>query len=193
MPPQDPGKILVVITGGTIDAEPYIKTPERVQPLSQSMIPSLITALGYTERCTFLQWAMKDSQDFSPAEMQRLAQRIQESGCKHAVVTHGTDTMVKNAAIVQDALCQTDIQVRFVGAMEPLMHGERSDGPQNMKLALEDLTQGVARPKNVYIVGRGMQADGCIAAAIYDPATSFKDKEKKLFVDEGESSTTRRV
>jgi L-asparaginase/Glu-tRNA(Gln) amidotransferase subunit D len=188
---QQTPEILVIMSGGTIDAEPYAETPNRVTPLSESKVPKMVADLGYADQCAFYQWMMKDSQDFSADEICQLAKIIRDSGYKKVMVTHGTDAMVKNAGIVQEELHGTDIDVRFVGAMEPLSHGERSDGSASLRVALEDLLVGRAREKNVYIVGRGMQQNGQLAAAIYDPATTAKDRERKIFVDTQEHAATR--
>lgn len=174
--------ILVIITGGTIDAEPYAATPERVTPLAQSVIPAVLRAMGYTD-CDFYPWKMKDSQEFTPDDMRDLADIICADTSEAFLVTHGTDAMKANALQLEKYVQGSGKTVFFVGAMEPLKHGVASDGPENLKYALDTIAQVKAQMgEGVFIIGRGEKADGTFGACMFRPNEVEKDKTRKLFV-----------
>lgn len=185
--------ILVIMTGGTIDAEPYEQTPEFVTPLEHSLIPDMVKQLGYGEgTCDFFQWIMKDSQEFTREEMQQLADIIKADAREHFVITHGTDAMVKNARLLDEFLQDSGKTVFFVGAMEPLTHGGRSDGPENLRRAI-DTIQAVGEEQNggVFIIGRGEVANGKLGPCMFRPDEAAKDKTRKLFYSENEAGIGR--
>ncbi len=176
--------ILVIMTGGTIDAEPYEATPDRVTPKDKSQIPALVDQLGLAESCDFFQWKMKDSQDFSEDEIQQLADIIRADERRYFIITHGTDAMVKNAQLLNEALKGSGKTALFVGAMQPLAHGAASDGPENMKLALEVLmTDTPSAEGGAFIVGRGDLGQGRLGPRIFRPDETKKDRVRKIFVE----------
>lgn len=179
--------ILVVMTGGTIDAEPYETTPEFVTPLEKSLIPDMVAELGYEKDvCDFFQWMMKDSQAFTREEMHELASIIRADEREHFVITHGTDAMVQNAQLLDEFLQGSGKTVFFVGAMEPLTHGGRSDGPENLKRALDTIHAVGDEQSGVYIIGRGEVAKGKLGPCMFKPDEAAKDKERKVFVSTAE-------
>ena len=176
--------ILVIMTGGTIDAEPYDATPEFVTPLEQSLIPDLVRELGYADdMCDFFQWIMKDSQDFSEAEIRELAEIIRHDDRSQFIITHGTDAMIDNAALLEKFLEGSGKTVFFVGAMEPLTHGPRSDGQKNLMRALDTIADvNKEHGEGVFIIGRGEVAKGKLGACMFKPEEAVKDRERKIFV-----------
>lgn len=178
--PTDHNK-LVIMSGGTIDAEEYETTPDRVTPLEQSIVPDMVQELGHGDACDFYQWIMKDSQDFTKEEIRELAGIIAGDERQHYIVTHGTDAMPKNAKILEDILEGSGKTVFFVGAMEPLKHGERSDGPEALKRALETIEAVHEQDPGVYIIGRGEVAKGKYGPCMFKPDEVVKDRENKLF------------
>lgn len=178
--PTDHNK-LVIMSGGTIDSHPYESTPDRVSPLEVSIVPDMVRELGYGDECDFFQWIMKDSQDFTPDEIRELAGIIRDDTRETYIVTHGTDAMPKNASLVKELLAGSGKTVLFVGAMEPLMHGKTSDGPDTLKYALEHIDAIHENEPGVYIIGRGEMAKGKYGPRRFDPDEAVKDREHKIF------------
>lgn len=174
--------ILVIMTGGTIDAEKYDQTPDRVTPLEHSLIPSMVEQLGHADKCECFQWIMKDSQDFDKEEIGQLAEIIRRDERELFIVTHGTDAMVKNAKLLESFLEGSGKTVFFVGAMEPLRHGEKSDGPENLDYTFRHIRQTAKeQDSRVFIVGRSEMAQGQYGPRIYRPDAVEKNRERKLF------------
>ncbi|NDF13090.1 MAG: hypothetical protein EB060_09805 [Proteobacteria bacterium] len=142
-------KILIITTGGTIDAEGYKgPAPERVTPLEHSIIPATVHMLGHGADCGFYELCRKDSNDVDVDDLQHLAQVINDphSEYDYILITHGTDTMPRNARYLAELLGKTDKTVVFTGAMEPIANGEHSDGIENLRMFLEtyrDIPAGV--------------------------------------------------
>lgn len=181
MPDRD-ADILVIMSGGTIDAEGYEETPDRVTPLERSLIPDMVERLGHADRCEFFQWLMKDSQDFSAEEIGQLADIIRADERQHFIVTHGTDAMVQNAKRLEGFLEGSGKTVFFVGAMEPLVHGKGSDGPENLDHAFKHIRETAqGQGGGVFIVGRSEIAKGTYGPRIYRPGEAVKDREHKVF------------
>lgn len=164
---------LLLTTGGTIDAAAY--------PEDGSPYPPDITAIGEMRACRAMRDIVpdtvcialfdKDSKALAPDDIALLADTI--AGAKdyaRIIVTTGTDRMPEIARDIKARALPLSCPVVFTGAFLPLANGAHSDGYANLrKAALEqpDLATGV------YI------AAGDIFA---DPATIFKDFEKRVFV-----------
>ena len=76
---------------------------------------------------------MVDSIEMSKAERNYIIQKCIEEPIKQIIITHGTDTMVKTARILADAV--NDKTIVLTGAMIPVRFGS-SDGLFNMGSAL---------------------------------------------------------
>lgn len=137
---------LVIMTGGTIDAEPYPdpkNPPTNASMLENSVIPSTIASMGHGDRCDFLKWVAKDSKDFTNEEMDALAEIIRTSHAKNIIVTHGTDAMPHHSRQIEGRLKNNisrhsknkpvDKKVIFTGAMVPIANGPESDGYKNLE------------------------------------------------------------
>lgn len=170
-------KTLVVISGGTIDACAYRQTPENITPLETSIIPDAVRMLGFAEECVFYSWLRKDSKDITETDLRDLANIIDHQGYKHVVITHGTDRMVQNAALMlkQDVIAGSDKVIVFTGAMVPLANEiegyEKSDGYGNLRYSL---TQVKTAKPGVYI---GFQDK------LFDPLRTHKDFKNKILVE----------
>ena len=147
---------LIIMTGGTIDAEPYPdpnNPPKNAIPLENSVIPSTIASMGYGGRCDFFKWTAKDSKAFTSEEMDALAQIIRTSPAKNIIITHGTDAMPEHSRQILGRLSRVDTavpnghvaihgkrknkadidkRVIFTGAMMPIANGPESDGYKNL-------------------------------------------------------------
>ncbi len=165
--------ILVIMTGGTIDAEAYDDTPRDIVPRSESAVPALLERMGVAKHCEFVPWRMKDSKDLTVAELEELADMIGTAKQHYVLVTHGTDAMAENSRFVKQQLVDVDKVVVFTGAMTPLAHGEKdSDGYANVIFAVDEMA---SLSHGVYV---GMQGRW------FEPDRLRKDFERKVFYED---------
>ncbi|CAH0054117.1 unnamed protein product [Clonostachys solani] len=83
----------------------------------------------------------------------KIVLRCITNGADGILVTHGTDTMVDTASIIQwlIGLHMKDIPIVFTGASNPSL-AECSDGPENLDDALAVLANGGAKNRGVMIL-----------------------------------------
>ncbi len=162
--------ILVIMTGGTIDAEAYDDTPRDIVPRETSVVPELMEAIGAAQKCEFEAWRMKDSKHLSEDELLELAEMIKVAKQRYVLVTHGTDAMAENSRFVKQQLVDVDKVVVFTGAMTPLAHGEsKSDGYANVIFVVDEMA---SLSSGVYV---GMHGQW------FAPDRLQKDFERKMF------------
>lgn len=147
-------------TGGTIDSQPYSdarKPPPTVKTISaeESLVHKVLQNLPPAHTIQYTPWdpkneerLAKDSKLFTPAALQYLSEFILSCPRQHFILTHGTDSMTRNASLLQDLLKESDKVVVFVGSMVPLvMHPTfPSDGITALQYAvgrIPVLTSGV--------------------------------------------------
>ena len=92
---------------------------------------------------------MVDSIEMSKTERNYIIQKCTKEPIKQIIITHGTDTMVKTARILADAV--NDKTIVLTGAMIPVRFGS-SDGLFNMGSALSFVQ---ALSPGVYIAMNG--------------------------------------
>ena len=139
-------KLLVLTTGGTIDSAPYPEngpSPELSTPLGQSQavmaLQEMIAASGKPITLNHIQITNKDSKLIAPADFDMLEHAIIANQDKYdrIIVTIGTDCMTETAQHLQSRLYDPpDCPVIFTGAIWPLMNNDRTDGRDNLHLAL---------------------------------------------------------
>ncbi|NBO19152.1 MAG: hypothetical protein EBV03_08015 [Proteobacteria bacterium] len=118
---------LVIMTGGTIDAEAYpdpANPPKDATMLDHSMIPMTVAQMNpkYDQRCDYLVWRAKDSKHFSDKDMMDLAKIIRTSRARNIIITHGTDAMPENSRTIRSLLARPDKDLRVdAGRKEGLL------------------------------------------------------------------------
>lgn len=159
---------LVIITGGTIDAEAYPdpkNPPVNATMLEHSMIPDVMSEMWkeeegfFADKCDFLRWRSRDSKEFLTGDMRELAKIIRSSTAKNIIITHGTDAMPHHARQLEKMLLGRDMhmlddafakhhssaeavrnkRIIFTGAMMPLANGEESDGYKNLRYIFDHM------------------------------------------------------
>ena len=124
-------KIKIFITGGTFDKEYNELTGELY--FKNSHMYELLE-LGRCRLDVDIETLMMvDSIEMSKTERNYIIQKCIEEPIKQIIITHGTDTMVKTARILADAV--NDKTIVLTGAMIPVRFGS-SDGLFNMGSAL---------------------------------------------------------
>lgn len=173
-------KILVLSTGGTIDAASFAEDGEppvyvsatdehlaarTLQDIAKSSAPDI--DLHHNELCN------KDSKFINDHDRLNLQRFILTEGPNYQriIVTIGTDCMTDIAQdLAQRLHNRVDCPVVFTGAFWPLANIEKSDGPANLRLAL--LAEPQASP-NIYIAMNNL----------FLPCTKIrKDFDKKMFI-----------
>ena len=141
------GKIKIFITGGTFDKEYNELTGELY--FKNSHMYELLE-LGRCRLDVDIETLMMvDSIEMSKTERNYIIQKCIEEPIKQIIITHGTDTMVKTARILADAV--NDKTIVLTGAMIPVRFGS-SDGLFNMGSALSFVQ---ALSPGVYIAMNG--------------------------------------
>ena len=140
-------KIKIFITGGTFDKE-YNELTGKLYFKNSHMHELL--ELGRCRLDVDIETLMMvDSIEMSKTERNYIIQKCIEEPIKQIIITHGTDTMVKTARILADAV--NDKTIVLTGAMIPVRFGS-SDGLFNMGSALSFVQ---ALPPGVYIAMNG--------------------------------------
>ena len=141
------GKIKILITGGTFDKEYNELTGELY--FKNSHMYELLE-LGRCRLDVDIETLMMvDSIEMSKTERNYIIQKCIEEPIKQIIITHGTETMVKTARILADAV--NDKTIVLTGAMIPVRFGS-SDGLFNMGSALSFVQ---ALSPGVYIAMNG--------------------------------------
>ncbi|MFM9890027.1 MAG: asparaginase domain-containing protein [Rickettsiales bacterium] len=173
---MDHEKILLVTTGGTIEAmyNPEEGTPFYV-PVPKSAhdtcIPAALHKMGFTANVDTYPLAMKDSKEVTTEMLDHILWKAATEGYQRIVIVHGTDTMPVHARYLKRRIAEYGAEYGmdeksfvFTGAMGPLRdkrgewrdpeaHPEYNDGWVNLGLALRDT--GAVAP-GVYVeMGNG--------------------------------------
>ena len=141
------GKIKIFITGGTFDKE-YNELTGKLYFKNSHMYELL--ELGRCQLDVDIETLMMvDNIEMSKTERNYIIQKCIEEPIRQIIITHGTDTMVKTARILADAV--NDKTIVLTGAMIPVRFGS-SDGLFNMGSALSFVQ---ALSPGVYIAMNG--------------------------------------
>ncbi len=134
-----------IMTGGTIDSY-YDGKKDTVVPNEKSIIPQYINSLKLYNEVKFSQICMKDSRDINQADLKKALTRIENSHCKHVIITYGTYTVPDAARFIEANLKRKDQVIILTASMTPMSGFAMSDGPFNLGYALakvQDLEPGI--------------------------------------------------
>ena len=162
-----PNKVLVLATGGTIDKD-YTKQVDGAgfefgsEP-AVTRILEQVTTKGSVQIKVQLH-SSKDSTQMTDEDRYALAQAVVTAKQHKIVVTHGTDTMLKSAQVVEDALINSGNPmvktVVFTGANKPQRFAQ-GDASFNVGAAFGCLS---VAPPGVYVSmgGAARLASACV-------------------------------
>ena len=173
--------IRLITTGGTIDADRYAPEPPETAQFTSgiSRTVEFVKTLIASNELKTDQWQQKDSKDITLAGLKELAEKVDASEEDKVIITHGTDTLIDNAKIIQSLVKDKNKTIFFVGAMQPLANGKTSDGWKNLQFAVKDILK--SRP-GVYIIGKEKNRYGRFIAGKFNLDSVHKDYEEHLFV-----------
>lgn len=156
-------EIQIITTGGTIDklyfdaqSEFQVGDPQVVEVLREAHV-----TIPYAVR----QLMRKDSLDLTDADRRLIRETIAAAPHRHFVVTHGTDTMLDTARVLQSL---GDKVIVLTGAMQPARF-RFTDAVFNIGCAVMAVQ---LLPPGVYVTMNGR---------IFDPRRTVKNREQNRF------------
>ena len=158
-------KLRIFTTGGTID-KIYFDKKSRYEigdPQAGDVLQRANVAIEYQIQSILRQ----DSLDMTDADRRLVRDAVAACPELHVIITHGTDTMIKTAALLEEIAGKTIV---LTGSMYPARFHE-SDAVFNLGCAV---MAAQTLPAGVYIVMNGR---------IFDPARSRKNVEMNRFED----------
>jgi len=158
-----PRPVAVFTTGGTIDKRYFdAKNNYAVgDPQIESILNEACAQVPYTLTQVF----QKDSLDLTDEDRAVIAAHVAETDAPQVLITHGTDTMVETAQVLQPMLDKT---VVLVGALNPARF-KNSDAVFNIGFAMAAVQ---TLPPGVYIAMNGR---------IFDPPRTRKNVDANRF------------
>ena len=138
--------ITVITTGGTIDKAYFdaLSTYQVGEPVVRRMLD--VARVG--EQVSIIELFRKDSLELTDADREVLRERVAAEPAQRIVITHGTDTMVQSAAVLQPIAGKTIV---FTGALAPARFAE-SDASFNLGMAFAAVQ---TLPPGVYVAMSG--------------------------------------
>lgn len=156
-------EIQIITTGGTIDklyfdakSEFQVGDPQVVEVLREAHV-----TVPYAVR----QLMRKDSLDLTDADRRLIRETIAAAPHRHFVVTHGTDTMLDTARVLQSL---SDKTIVLTGAMQPARF-RFTDAVFNIGCAVMAVQ---LLPPGVYVTMNGR---------LFDPRRTVKNREQNRF------------
>ena len=156
-------KIKIITTGGTID-KIYFDAQSEFQ-VGDPQIAEVLREANVTVAYEIVSLMRKDSLDLTDEDRRLIYETIVRAPEKHFVVTHGTDTMVQTAQVLQKIPHKVIV---MTGAMQPAKF-RLTDAIFNIASAF---TAAQTLPAGVYIAMNGQ---------IFDPAKARKNQARKRF------------
>jgi L-asparaginase len=156
-------KIIIITTGGTIDKIYFDKKSEF--QVGDPQIAAVLNEANVTIDYEVIPLLCKDSLDMTNEDRQRIHETIKSNPHRHFIVTHGTDTMIETAKMLQTIPGKV---ILLTGAMQPARF-KLTDAVFNIACAItavQLLTDGV------YIAMNGR---------IFDPDKTLKNIELNRF------------
>ncbi len=142
--------IKIFTTGGTIDKVYFdAKSTYEVGP---SNISKILSDLNLNIKYNISAVLQKDSLEMSELDRELIFEKVRSTDEKHIIITHGTDTMVATAKLLNKIKDKTIV---FTGALEPALF-KTSDAMFNIGCAIAAVQ---TLPPNVYIVMNGQMFD----------------------------------
>ena len=156
-------KLLIITTGGTID-KIYFDDKSDYQ-IGEPQIGQILQAMHVAFDFEVSALMRKDSLHLDDSDRKLIRDAVAASEVSHVLITHGTDTMVETATVLQDIDTKTIV---LTGALNPARFRD-SDAVFNIGCAV-----GAAQslPPGVYIVMNGK---------VWDPKNVRKNRLENRF------------
>ncbi len=155
--------LTIVTTGGTID-KIYFDDKSNFQ-IGAPQIGDILKHIGVAFAFDVIPIMRKDSLHISDDDRELLKRTIEAQASRHILVTHGTDTMVETARVLQNI---ADKVIVLTGALNPALFRE-SDAVFNIGMAVGAVQ---TLPNGVYIAMNGR---------IWNPQQVRKNRDANRF------------
>jgi L-asparaginase len=156
-------RLLIITTGGTID-KIYFDDKSDYQ-VGEPQISQILNAMNVGFEFEVKAVLRKDSLHLGDEDRQLIRSTILHSDTRHVLITHGTDTMVETARVLQDL---PDRTIVLTGALNPARFRD-SDAVFNIGCAVGAVQ---CLPPGVYIAMNGR---------VWNPASVRKNREANRF------------
>ena len=156
-------QLCIVTTGGTID-KIYFDDKSDYQ-IGEPQIGGILRELGVAFQFTVIPIIRKDSLHISVEDRELIRATIAAQPARHILVTHGTDTMVETAHVLE---ALTDRTIVLTGALSPARF-RGSDAEFNVGTAVGAVQ---CLPPGVYIAMNGR---------VWDPRKVRKNVQENRF------------
>lgn len=163
-------QLCIVTTGGTID-KIYFDDKSDFQ-IGAPQIGEILEHLGVAFRFEVIPLLRKDSLHVSETDRDLIRRTIEAQPQRHVLVTHGTDTMVETARVLEGIAGKVIV---LTGALNPALF-KGSDAVFNIGCAVGAVQ---ALPPGVYIAMNGR---------IWDPLKVRKNRDANRFEAERDGS-----
>jgi L-asparaginase len=156
-------KIKIITTGGTID-KIYFDAKSEFQ-VGDPQIAAVLREANVTVDYEIVPLMRKDSLDLNDADRQLIHDAIAGASEAHIIVTHGTDTMIQTAQVLQKISHKVIV---MTGAMQPAKF-RMTDAVFNIASAI--MAVQILQP-GIYIAMNGR---------IFDPLKARKNVDRNRF------------
>jgi L-asparaginase len=141
--------VLALVTGGTFDKEYNLITGELF--FKDTHLPEMFERGRCGLDITVRTLMMIDSLEMTDEDRALIVHNCERCDFDRIIITHGTDTMAKTAAVI--AAAKLNKTIILLGAMIPYQFGSSSDGFFNLGSAL---AYAQSLPAGVYIAMNGI-------------------------------------
>jgi L-asparaginase len=156
-------KIKIITTGGTID-KIYFDQKSDFQ-VGEPSIAEILKEANVTFSYSIMSILRKDSLDMTNEDRMLIYSKVKSSAQRHIVITHGTDTMIDTARVLQKINAKVIV---LTGAMQPAKF-RFTDAVFNIGCAV---TAVQILPEGVYIAMNGQ---------IFNPGNIRKNQIENCF------------
>lgn len=139
-------RIQILTTGGTID-KVYFDAKGGYE-VGAPMVREILAQGRVALEVEIVELLRKDSLEMTDVDREEVRQAVASSGAARIVLTHGTDTMVETARVLQRVTGKTIV---LTGALQPGRFAD-SDAPFNLGMAIAAVQ---TLPPGVYIAANG--------------------------------------
>ena len=162
------GRILFIITGGTIDSR-FSPMQDAILTGKKSMVPNYLSKLKLHDDCEYFVARMKDSRELDDSDRAKMLGAIEKSKTNRVIITHGTYTMAKTAIFIKKNLLARGKTIVLTGSMVPVSGFAVSDAPFNLGYAVASVQ---ALKPGVYL---------CMNGKVFRPHEVEKNIKKGRF------------
>ena len=159
-----PLKIKIITTGGTIDKVYYDAKSD--YQIGDPQVKAILDRVGATIEYEITDIFHKDSLDITDLDRQSVVEEVLRTEVEYIILTHGTDTMVETAKLLQNEV--TGKTIILVGSLTPARFRE-TDAEFNIGVAV-GAVQSV--PHGIYVAMNGV---------VFDPSKVRKNRAENRF------------